>query len=105
MKETDASSKFALLGMLSICPGSGYDIKKLVQASIGYFWSESYGRIYPVLKELAKKGLIQLERRQGNNGRGRQSYAITKEGIQALRQCLKNTPSAEPNRCELPLKI
>src|SRR5438270_261289 len=105
MKETDASSKFALLGMLSICPGSGYDIKKLVQASIGYFWSESYGRIYPLLKELAKKGLIQPERRQGNTGRGRPSYAITKEGMQALRLWLEIPPRVEPNRSELLLKM
>jgi PadR family transcriptional regulator AphA len=105
MKETDSSSKFALLGMLSICPGSGYDIRKMVQASIGYFWNESYGRIYPLLKELVREELIRPERRQPESGRARQSYAITKKGLQALELWLKKTPRVEPNRSELLLKI
>jgi DNA-binding PadR family transcriptional regulator len=105
MKLEDASSKFALLGMLSMCPGSGYDIKKLVQSSIGYFWSESYGRIYPLLKKLTKEGLIRPEPGQGKSGRARQSYAITNKGKQALQQWLVKTPRLEPNRSELLLKI
>jgi DNA-binding PadR family transcriptional regulator len=104
MKETDPSSKFAVLGMLSICPGSGYDIRKMVQASIGYFWNESYGRIYPLLKELARDGLVRPER-QEKSARARQSYAITKKGLQALEQWLEKTPRVEPNRSELLLKI
>jgi len=88
-----------------MCPGSGYDIRKLVQSSIGYFWSESYGRIYPLLKKLAKEGLIRPERQQGKSGRARQSYAITKKGMQALQQWLVKTPRLEPNRSELLLKI
>jgi DNA-binding PadR family transcriptional regulator len=105
MKLDDASSKFALLGMLSMCPGSGYDIKKLVHASIGYFWSESYGRIYPLLKQLAKEGLIRPERAQGKSGRARQSYAITGKGMEVLRQWLEKSPRVEPNRSELLLKL
>jgi DNA-binding PadR family transcriptional regulator len=105
MKSDDASSQFALLGMLSICPGSGYDIRKLVQSSIGYFWSESYGRIYPLLKKLAKEGLIRPERQQGKSGRARQSYAITKKGMEVLRQWLEKSPRVEPNRSELLLKL
>jgi PadR family transcriptional regulator AphA len=31
---------------------SGYDIRKTVQESIRFFWSESYGQIYPALKRL-----------------------------------------------------
>jgi DNA-binding PadR family transcriptional regulator len=105
MKLDDASSKFALLGMLSMCPGSGYDIKKLVQSSIGYFWSESYGRIYPLLKKLAKEGLIRPERQQGKSGRARRSYAITDKGMEVLRQWLEKSPRVEPNRSELLLKL
>ena len=62
MKRDEAAGKFALLGILSLCPGSGYDIKKMVESSIGYFWSESYGRIYPLLEQLMKEGLIRRQR-------------------------------------------
>ncbi|WP_431606966.1 PadR family transcriptional regulator [Paenibacillus thiaminolyticus] len=37
-------------------PRSGYDIRKQFQASLRHFWSESYGQIYPALKELLWQG-------------------------------------------------
>ena len=55
MKEN--KSKYAIMGMLSMGPVSGYDIKKRFEKSLSYFWSESYGQIYPILKKLAKQGL------------------------------------------------
>src|SRR5258707_12735330 len=50
-------SRYALLGMLSIRPGSGYDIKKFMEQSTSNFWHESYGQIYPLLKQLVDEGL------------------------------------------------
>ena len=43
-------SKYAVLGMLATGPKSGYDIKQTIETSIGHFWNESYGQIYPILK-------------------------------------------------------
>lgn len=105
MARDDAAGKFALLGMLSLCPGSGYDIKKLMASSIGYFWSESYGRIYPLLKQLAKEGLIRLQHEPKSGRRERQSYAITQKGARALEEWLRREPRLEPNRSELLLKM
>ncbi len=45
-------TKYALLGLLNVCPGSGYDIKKLMEQSTSNFWNESYGQIYPILKDV-----------------------------------------------------
>ena len=53
-----STSRYALLGMLSIRPMSGYDIKKLIEASISNFWTESYGQIYPILKTLVAEKLV-----------------------------------------------
>jgi DNA-binding PadR family transcriptional regulator len=105
MKKDDAAGKFALLGILSLCPGSGYDIKKMVESSIGYFWSESYGRIYPLLKQLAKEGLIRPQRENHDGRRERQAYAITEKGAKALEEWLRKSPRLEPNRSELLLKM
>jgi PadR family transcriptional regulator, regulatory protein AphA len=105
MTENDAAGKFALLGMLSLCPGSGYDIKKMVETSIGYFWSESYGRIYPLLKQLTKEGLIRPQREPNRSRRERQAYAITRKGAKALEEWLRRKPRLEPNRSELLLKM
>jgi PadR family transcriptional regulator, regulatory protein AphA len=105
MARDDAASKFALLGMLSLCPGSGYDIKKMVASSIGYFWNESYGRIYPLLKQLTQEGLIRPQRELKAGRRERQSYAITEKGTRALGEWLRREPRLEPNRSELLLKM
>jgi len=50
------TSPFAVLGMLSLGALSGYEIRRELAESIGTFWSESYGQIYPALRELSKKG-------------------------------------------------
>ena len=49
----DDTSRYAVLGMLSIRPMSGYDIKQAIGESVVHFWDESYGRIYPSLQRLA----------------------------------------------------
>jgi DNA-binding PadR family transcriptional regulator len=106
MKSGESASKFALLGVLSLKPASGYDIKQFVQGSIGHFWSESYGRIYPLLKELADEGLIVQQRGTKTSGRSeRQVYAITAAGEMALRQWLEHSPRNESPRSELLLKL
>ena len=105
MQQLDPASKFAVLGMLSLRPGSGYDIKKLVSSSIGYFWNESYGRIYPLLKQLSKDGFIRPVKERSNGNRERQCYAITDKGTQALAGWLLRSPRAEPARSELLLKM
>lgn len=105
MKRDEAAGKFALLGILSLRPGSGYDIKKMIESSIGYFWSESYGRIYPLLEQLTKEGLIRPQRQHRASRRERQSYAITEKGGKALEDWLRREPRLEPNRSELLLKV
>ena len=42
-------TKYAILGLLSLAPMSGYDIKIITDNSIGHFWNENFGHIYPVL--------------------------------------------------------
>src|SRR2546422_4002758 len=61
------TSRYAILGVLSRRPMSGYDVKKLIERSIAHFWSESYGQIYPILNRLAAEGLA--ERRRGKQPR------------------------------------
>jgi DNA-binding PadR family transcriptional regulator len=104
--KTESASKFALLGILSLKPASGYDIKQFVAYSIGHFWNESYGRIYPLLKHLAREGLIAKQRQTKNWGRPeRQVYTVTPAGEAALRGWLAQTPKEAPPRSELLLKL
>ena len=98
------ASEFAILGVLSLRPASGYDIKRFVASSIGHFWNESYGSIYPLLKKLANEKLIQVQKGP-QSGRERMAYAITPKGETALRDWLSTLPRTEPFRSEILLKL
>lgn len=99
------TTPYALLGMLSLAPMSGYDIRKEAAASIGHFWSESYGQIYPVLRELAASGLIRRRAGRPSGGRERQVYEITGRGRDALRRWRAEPPGRATVRNELLLKL
>jgi PadR family transcriptional regulator AphA len=76
-----------VLGMLSLGPRSGYDIKQAVDRSTRFFWAASYGQIYPELRRLENEGLIEGEDAP-SGGRSRRVYRLTKAGGEALREWL-----------------
>ena len=39
-------------------PESGYDVKAVVDRSVRFFWTASYGQIYPELRRLSDAGLV-----------------------------------------------
>lgn len=84
---------------------SGYDIRQMISRSIGYFWSESYGQIYPGLKLLAAEGLVvkKTEWRQGSPDR--HVYSLTAAGRKQLRRWLALPAVKEVPRNELLLKL
>ena len=98
-------SKFAILGMLSLCPMSGYDIRKYAAASIAHFWKEDYGHIYPTLKLLLDEGLAKKDEVAGKGKPLRHLYSITRQGREALDLWLEEMPNPPNLRIELLLKI
>jgi DNA-binding PadR family transcriptional regulator len=97
------STPYAILGLLAFAPMSGYDIRREIDFSIGHFWSESFGQIYPALRELAAEGLIRP--RPGTTGRERRVYEITAKGRRALLAWRAEPPRPAPVRNELLLKL
>jgi DNA-binding PadR family transcriptional regulator len=84
---------------------SGYDIRALIGRSIGYFWSESYGQIYPGLKRLAAAGLVEKKTERQRGRPDRHVYSLTVEGRIRLKEWLKLPATSEPPRNELLLKL
>jgi DNA-binding PadR family transcriptional regulator len=99
------STRYAILGLLGLAPMSGYELRKVASRSIGYFWSESYGQIYPALRELAAEGLVRPVPRRGEGGRKRQEFEITPKGREALGAWKSRPPRAQSPRNELLLKL
>ena len=50
-----------ILGMLKLGVPTGYDIKKVIDDSTRFFWTASFGQIYPELKKLRKAGLVRAK--------------------------------------------
>jgi DNA-binding PadR family transcriptional regulator len=99
------TSRYAVLGMLSWGPKSGYDIRKELQDTVAHFWSESFGQIYPVLRQLVKAGLA-AEVDPGPDGRAdRKVYRLTDRGRVELERWLAEPVHARPVRNELLLKL
>jgi len=74
----------AILGVLSVEPSSGYDIRQSIATTLGHFWHESFGQIYPTLAKLDAEGLV---RRVDADGR-RTVYEITPNGNAQLERML-----------------
>lgn len=51
-------TKFVILGLLSEGDLTGYEIKKIIDIRFSFFWNESYGQLYPELKNLEQDDLI-----------------------------------------------
>ena len=96
---------YAVLGFLSRCPMSGYDLKKAVEQSVGNFWKESYGQLYPILKRLSEQGLVEKVDGAGGGKRARHVYSVTSDGRQALRRWLEEPTEPQQLRNELLLKL
>ena len=97
---------YVILGMLSIEPGqSGYDIRKAVRGSVGHFWGESYGQIYPALKQLTADGLIAACASTSAARPQRQKYSLTAAGHTCLKEWLALPYRDDPPRDEFLLKL
>jgi len=97
-------TRLALLGFLSWGPMSGYRLKQLIEMSISNFWTESYGQIYPMLRQLEREGLARASgARKG--ARPRTLYAITPAGRTELSRWLAAPVEPRPPRNELLLKL
>lgn len=99
-------TSYVILGLLSIEPNkSGYDIRKAVESSVGYFWGESYGQIYPALKRMTAEGLIAPSMSASVGKRRRQEYSLTDAGRARLRRWLALPFQNDPPRNEFLLKL
>ncbi|HET8651483.1 MAG TPA: PadR family transcriptional regulator [Gaiellaceae bacterium] len=82
----------AVLGLLSFGERSGYDLKKLADHSVGYFWTPAKSRIYATLPRLVEAGLV-TRRDVAQAGKpDKQLYRLTSAGEEALRRWIAEAP-------------
>lgn len=82
---------------------TGYELRTEIGDSIGHFWTESFGQLYPTLRELAAEDLI---RGRPSGARRRIEYALTDSGHDALGRWLaEEVELFSSQRNELLLKL
>lgn len=77
-----------ILGELMEEPQSGYDLRNVLQISLGRHRKASYGVIYPLLEKLEKDGLVEITN-VGSDGKNKKVATITEKGKDRFFELMK----------------
>ena len=82
-------TSYVVLGLVDQAgEATPYDLKQIVAATVGGFFSIPHSQLYAEPERLAKAGYLRERREQ--TGRRRKHYAITEKGRRALKEWLAN---------------
>lgn len=101
---TEKKLDCVILGLLAHEDLTGYEIKKRMDTTLHYFWSASYGSIYPTLKELLSQDFVDV-REETKQGRKKQIYHMTNLGSNYLKEWLSKPVLKDELRYETLLKL
>jgi PadR family transcriptional regulator, regulatory protein AphA len=86
------SIEYAILGLLSSRPLTGYDIKKMFEGSSVLYWSGNNNQIYTTLVKLHQNELVTREIEIQEDRPPRKIYSITAKGQAELKKWLLSEP-------------
>ena len=94
-KTIKSTLALAILGLVSQNPMTGYDLRKVFTTTPMWHMSSSPGAVYPALQRLEEAGWIKGAVEGKDTLRPKRVYALTKEGMEALRQRLEEPVTQE----------
>lgn len=97
--------KFALLGLISMQPASGYDLKRTIERSIYFIWNATSPQIYSTLRKLREDGFIESTELPQEGKPDKQIHEITPRGSEALRAFVNEPIQSSITRDEVLLRI
>ncbi|MFJ8387813.1 PadR family transcriptional regulator [Streptomyces sp. NPDC094438] len=95
----------AILVSLLEKPGSGYELARRFDRSIGYFWAATHQQIYRILKRMENDGWIDSREVAQQNRPDKKEYSVAAPGRAALSRWLHEPIEPESVRHELAVKI
>jgi DNA-binding PadR family transcriptional regulator len=90
-----SQTEMAVLGALSVEPMSGYAVRQAITETLGHFWSESFGQIYPTLARLEAEGFVVRDADGRTSG---STFRLTSAGRTRLVTLLREPIPAAPPR-------
>ncbi len=88
-KQRLTTFEYALLGLISISPMTGYDIHKVFATTPFAHFSSSPGSIYPALQRLSSRGLLKAVLDKSTEARPRRVFTLTSQGKEAFEAWLR----------------
>jgi DNA-binding PadR family transcriptional regulator len=100
-------TRYVLLGLLQEENLSGYEMKKIIDKRMSFFWQESFGQIYPEINKMAEEGIIDIYNTgsEGNMKREKIRYKITPNGEKELKKWMEAENEKDTVRSEFLLKM
>ncbi|MFF4700354.1 PadR family transcriptional regulator [Streptomyces chattanoogensis] len=95
----------AILVSLLEQPGSGYELSRRFERSIGHFWTATHQQIYRVLKRMESDGWIDVREVPQQARPDKKEYSVAAPGRAALSRWLHEPIEPESVRRELAVKI
>ncbi|MBT2510947.1 PadR family transcriptional regulator [Streptomyces sp. ISL-98] len=95
----------AILVSLLEKPGSGYELARRFERSIGYFWTATHQQIYRILKRMEGDGWIDVREVPQQSRPDKKEYSVAALGRTALSQWLHEPIEPESVRHDLAVKI
>lgn len=92
------SLSHAILGFLNHRPYSGYNLKKVFDASVRHFWPADQSQIYRTLSRMSQNGWTETEIIRQESRPDRKLYHITAAGREELHRWLTTPLPPEPQR-------
>lgn len=96
--------ELAILGLLKERPMHGYELKKQLGQKLGFFWTVSFGSLYPTLKKLERRGVVAKAATE-QTSRRKQAYRITEIGEQEFLSLLEEGAVTTWEEEKFPLRL
>jgi DNA-binding PadR family transcriptional regulator len=96
--------ELAVLGLLKERAMHGYELRKQLSARLGFFWTVSFGSLYPTLRKMERRGLVE-KMPVDTSRRRKQVYRITPDGEREFLNLLVEGSATAWEEDKFPLRL
>ncbi len=96
--------ELAILGLLKERAMHGYELRKQLGQKLGFFWTVSFGSLYPTLKKLERRGVVERFIAE-DQSRRKHVYRITPAGESEFLELLAEGAHSTWEEDKFPLRV
>lgn len=97
--------ELAILGLLKERAMHGYELKRQLGQRLGFFWTVSFGSLYPTLKKMESRGVVERVSDGDAKPRRRQVYRITDAGEEQFLELIGQGSTSAWEEEKFPLRF